>query len=375
MGANAGVDVEVVVVGAGVVGLAIAQRLAASGREVLVLEREAAIGQHASSRNSEVMHAGLYYPPGSLKARLCRQGLELLYDWCAERQVPYAPIGKLLVATSELELPALDALERNARDNGVELQWLDAQQVQHLEPQVKAVAGLFSPRTGIVDSHALMQSYEAALLQHSGQLLLHTEVQRVTPMGRFLRVAGQSAGQSFELSCNWLINAGGLFAQTLAARIEGYAAASIAPIHYCQGRYYSYSACSPFRHLVYPMPEPQAAGLGVHATLDLQGRLRFGPDVRYTDQVDYGVDEQLAAAFGQAIQRYWPACDPERLQPDYAGVRAKLSGPGEPAADFLIHNEHTHGVPGVISLLGIESPGLTASLALAAEVATQMDNL
>ncbi len=370
-----GADIEVVVVGAGVVGLAIAQRLAAHGREVLVLEQEAAIGQHASSRNSEVIHAGLYYPPGSLKARLCRQGLELLYDWCAERQVPCAPIGKLLVATSEAELPALAALERNARANGVALQPLDAQQVRRLEPQVKAVAGLFSARTGIVDSHALMQSYETVLLQHGGQVLLHTEVQRVTSAGSLLRVTGQSAGQSFDLDCCWLINAGGLFAQTLPSCIEGYAAVSVPPMHYCQGRYYSYAGRSPFRHLVYPMPEPQAAGLGVHATLDLQGRLRFGPDVRYIDQVDYRVDEQLGKAFGQAIQRYWPACDIDRLQPDYAGVRAKLSGPDEPAVDFLIHTSHTHGVPGVISLFGIESPGLTASLALAEEVATRMDNL
>ena len=368
-------DVEVVVVGGGVIGLAIAQRLAAGGREVLVLEQEAATGQHASSRNSEVIHAGLYYPPGSLKARLCRKGQELLYDWCAARQVPCAPIGKLLVATSEAELPALKALARNAQANGVELQPLNAQQVQHLEPQVKAVAGLFSPRTGIVDSHALMQSYEVELLQHGGQLLLHTQVQRVTAKAGLLQISGHSAGQPFELHSRWLINAGGLFAQSLASRIDGYTVASVPPLHYCQGLYYSYAGRSPFRHLVYPMPEPQAAGLGVHATLDLQGQLRFGPDVRYTEQLDYQLDESLGAAFGQAIQRYWPACEVARLQPGYTGVRAKLSGPDEPAADFMLHSSDVHGVPGVISLFGIESPGLTASLALAEEVATRMDNL
>lgn len=370
-----GADVDTVVVGAGVVGLAVAQHLAASGRDVLVLEQEPATGQHASSRNSEVIHAGLYYPPGSLKARLCRQGLELLYDWCDARNVPYQAIGKLLVATREAELPALNDLERNALANGVSLQRLTAEQVQHLEPELNAVAGLYSPRTGIIDSHALMQSYEVALQQQGGQLLLHTHVQRVICEAGLLRISGCSAGQPFEVRSRWLINAGGLFAQTLASRIDGYPADLIPPMHYCQGRYYSYAGRSPFRHLVYPMPEPDAAGLGVHATLDLQGRVRFGPDVRYIDGVSYQVDPTLGPAFAQAIRRYWPGCHVDRLQPDYAGVRAKLSGLGEPASDFMIHTPDTHGVVGVISLFGIESPGLTASLALAEEVATRMDKL
>lgn len=368
-------DSEVVVVGAGVVGLAIAQRLAVSGREVLVLEQEGWPGQHASSRNSEVIHAGLYYPPGSLKARLCRQGQALLYRWCAEHRVPHQRIGKLLVATSADELPALEKLRGNAAANGVELQPQNAQQLRRLEPDLRAVAGLLSPTTGIIDSHALMQSFEAVLLGHGGQLCLHTRVEQVRREPGLFRVHGNSAGENFSLSCRYLINAGGLFAQQLAGRVAGYAAASIPALYPCQGRYYSYAGRSPFRHLIYPMPEPGTAGLGIHATLDLQGQLRFGPDVRYAAALDYQIDPGLADTFARAIRRYWPDCRSERLQPGYTGVRAKLSGPGEAAADFLIHGPETHGVPGLVSLFGIESPGLTASLALAEEVATSLDKL
>ncbi|EZQ19489.1 MULTISPECIES: NAD(P)/FAD-dependent oxidoreductase [Halopseudomonas] len=368
-------DTEIIVVGAGVVGLAVAQRLAAAGREVLVLEQENWLGQHASSRNSEVVHAGLYYPPGSRKALLCRQGQALLYRWCEEHQVPCRRIGKLLVATSPDELPALEKLRANAAANGVELQPLNEQQLRRLEPELRAVAGLHSPTTGIIDSHALMQSFEAMLLHYGGQLCLNTRVEHVRREPSLLRVHGVSAGESFSVSCRYLINAGGLFAQQLAGRVEGYAAASIPPLYPCQGRYYSYAGRSPFRHLIYPMPEPGTAGLGIHATLDLQGQLRFGPDVRYTAALDYQVDPGLADTFARAIRRYWPDCRSERLQPGYTGVRAKLSGPGEAAADFLIHGPDIHGIAGFISLFGIESPGLTASLALAEEVATSLDKL
>ncbi|MEZ2743747.1 NAD(P)/FAD-dependent oxidoreductase [Halopseudomonas bauzanensis] len=368
-------DTEVIVVGAGVIGLAIAQRLATAGREVLVLEQEGWLGQHASSRNSEVIHAGLYYSPGSRKARLCRQGQALLYRWCAEHQVPHQRIGKLLVASSADELPALEKLRGNAATNGVELEPLNAQQLRTLEPELQAVAGLHSPTTGIVDSHALMQSFETVLRQHGGQLCLHTRVEHVRRERSLLRVSGISAGEDFSASCRYLINAGGLFAQQLAGQVEGYAADSIPPLYPCLGRYYSYAGRSPFRHLIYPMPEPGTAGLGIHATLDLQGQLRFGPDVHYTAALDYRVDGSLADAFARAIRRYWPGCRSERLQPGYTGVRAKLSGPDVAAADFLIHGPETHGVPGLISLFGIESPGLTASLALAEEVATSLDKL
>ncbi len=361
-------DVEIVVVGAGAVGLAIAARLAQAGHEVLVLEQEAWAGQHASSRNSEVIHAGLYYPPGSLKAQACRRGRDLLYAWCAAYQVPHRALGKLLVAVSTEELPALARLHANAAANGVELQQLSAAQLHAREPAVRGVAALYSPLTGIVDSHALLQSFEAQLQQGGGALQLHTRVERVARIGQQFQLCGQSAGEAFELSCQWLINSGGLFAQQLSQSIAGLPPASIPPLYWCQGRYFAYQGQSPFSHLIYPMPEANTAGLGVHATLDMAGQLRFGPDVRYLDQLDYQVDAQLRDDFAHAIQRYWPDCQPERLTPAYAGIRAKLSGPGEPVADFQLQDGRALGLPGLINLYGIESPGLTASLALAEQV-------
>lgn len=368
-------DIDSVVAGAGLVGLAIAAQLAARGQSVLVLEQENWPGQHASSRNSEVIHAGIYYPAGSLKAELCRSGRDQLYAWCAARGVAHRQIGKLVVAVNAAEVPALHQLQQRAAANGVDLQWLDAAAVADREPQLRAVAGLFSPLTGIIDSHGLMQSYEAALQQQGGQLLCQTRLERVETRGNNLQLHGTSAGASFSLSCRYLINAAGLFAQQLAQCIEGLPATSIPPLQLCQGRYFSYAGQSPFQHLVYPMPEPGNAGLGVHATLDMAGQLRFGPDVAYCDSIDYRVDEGLREHFAQAISRYWPACDAARLQPAYSGIRAKLSGPGEPPEDFVIQDHCTHGVHGLINLYGIESPGLTASLALASRVASRLQRL
>ncbi|WP_339651065.1 NAD(P)/FAD-dependent oxidoreductase [Halopseudomonas pelagia] len=368
-------DCEIVVVGAGVVGLAIAQRLARGGHEVMVLEQEAWPGQHASSRNSEVIHAGIYYPPGSLKARLCRQGRDLLYAWCAEFGVTHQPIGKLLVAIETAELPALQGLQANAQANGVALQALDAAEVRAREPALRAVAGLLSPLTGIVDSHALMDSYAVALQQAGGMLQCRTRVHRVQRVAGGLQLSGDSVGQAFSLSCRRLINCGGLFAQALAAEVEGMAVEHIPALHLCQGQYFAYRGASPFSHLVYPMPEANAVGLGVHATLDLGGQVRFGPDVRYQTQLDYAMDESRRDAFAVAVQRYWPECEAEKLVPAYAGVRAKLSAAGEPAVDFVIQDSSTHAVPGLINLFGIESPGLTASLALAEEVASRLKSL
>lgn len=369
------VDSEVVVVGGGVVGLAIAQRLARGGYEVLVLEQEVWPGQHASSRNSEVIHAGIYYPPGSRKARLCREGRDLLYAWCAEYDVAHRPVGKLLVAVEEAERPALQVLRANALANGVALQALTAAELHAREPAVQGVAALFSPLTGIIDSHALMGSYEAALQQAGGALQCRTRVDRVQHSADGLLLSGDSAGDAFSLTCRYLINCGGLFAQALAASTEGLAAQHIPPLHLCQGQYFAYRGASPFTHLVYPMPEANATGLGVHATLDLGGQLRFGPDVRYQPQLDYAMDESRREAFAGAVQRYWPACQADRLVPAYAGVRAKLSAAGEPAVDFIIQDHSVHAVPGLINLFGIESPGLTASLALAEEVATLLKSL
>ncbi|WP_341707738.1 NAD(P)/FAD-dependent oxidoreductase [Halopseudomonas sp.] len=363
-------DVDLVVIGAGVVGLAVAQRMARGGRSVLVLEQESSFGQHCSSRNSEVIHAGIYYAPGSLKAQLCRQGRDLLYDWCRTHAVPHRALGKLLVAVTKDEIPALKQLQANAAANGVELHWQSAEDVAAREPQVRAVAGLFSPLTGIVDSHALMQSFEAALQSRGGELCCNTRVDALEAIPGGLRVTGTSAGESFAVSARQVVNAGGLFAQQLQKAVG---AAAIPALSLCQGRYFNYSGRSPFSHLVYPMPEANAAGLGVHATLDLGGQLRFGPDVRYLDQLDYQVDDGLRDAFATAIRRYWPDCDAARLQPAYAGVRPKLSGPGEPPRDFVIQDQSVHGIDGLVSLFGIESPGLTASLALAEQVAARLD--
>ena len=364
-------DFDLIVIGAGVVGLALAQHMARAGRSVLVLEQEDWIGQHSSSRNSEVIHAGIYYPPGSLKARLCVAGRDLLYAWCKQYAVPHRRIGKLLVAVTPEEIPALERLQANAASSGVALRWLDAAQVRAMEPEVRAVAGLFSAQTGIVDSHALMQSFEAALQSAGGSLICRSQVQRIVPCGAGLAVEGMSGSDPFRLTARQVVNAAGLFAQQLQQSVTG--VRQVPPVHWCQGRYFAYAGSSPFRHLVYPMPEVNTAGLGVHATLDMGGQLRFGPDVRYVDQLDYAVDEKCRQPFAAAVQRYWPGCDPQRLQPAYAGVRAKLSGAGEPVMDFVLQDQTTHDVKGLVSLFGIESPGLTASLALAEEVGRMLD--
>ncbi|MGS6472143.1 NAD(P)/FAD-dependent oxidoreductase [Pseudomonas aeruginosa] len=363
-------DVDVLVVGAGALGLACAARLAEAGHGVLVAERERLVGSHTSSRNSEVIHAGLYYPPGSLKADLCLEGRERLYAWCARHGVGHRRIGKLLVAVEENERERLQALAANARACGVDdLMPLDGTTLRALEPQVRGVAALLSPSTGIIDSHAYLQSLQAVAERHGAQLALDTRVDRLERHAGGWRAEGQSVGEAFRLRAGWVVNAGGLFAQALAQRTEGLDPRLVPAMHLCQGRYFSYSGRSPFRHLVYPMPEARTAGLGIHATLDLGGQLRFGPDVNYVDNLDYRVDESLRPAFAQVISRYFPGIDPRRLAAGYAGIRPKLGGPGEPAADFIIQTPAEHGLPGLVNLFGIESPGLTASLALAERVA------
>lgn len=361
-------DIDILIIGAGAVGLACAARLAAPGRSVLVVEAERLIGSHTSSRNSEVIHAGIYYPPGSLKAELCLEGRERLYSWCATHDVPHSRIGKLLVAVEDAELGKLEALNANARASGVhDLQPLDAAQLHATEPAVRGVGALLSPSTGIIDSHAYMLSLQHAAENQGAQLVLDTRIDRLHRATDGWIAEGVSVGEPFSLQAAVVINAGGLFAQQLAANTEGLA--GIPPLHLCQGRYFTYSGRSPFSHLIYPMPEANTAGLGVHATLDLGGQLRFGPDVRYLDAIDYVVDDQLREPFAQAIRRYFPGVDPQRLQAGYAGIRPKLSAAGEPAADFVIQTVSDHGQRGLINLFGIESPGLTASLAIAERVA------
>ena len=356
---------DILIIGAGALGLACAARLAQPGRRILILEREGLIGSHTSSRNSEVIHAGLYYPPGSLKAELCREGRERLYAWCAQHQVGHRRIGKLLVAVEPAELGKLESLQANARACGLaELPTLDSTQLAHREPSLRGIAALHSPDTGILDSHAYLQSLLGVAEQRGAELILHSRVDRLQRQNGHWLVHGHSQGEAFSLSADWVINAAGLFAQALAQHTEGLNATLIPRLQLCQGRYFSYRGRSPFQQLIYPMPEANTAGLGIHATLDLAGQLRFGPDVHYLEQIDYKVDEQLRPTFARAISRYFPGLDPERLQPAYSGVRPKLSGPGEPAADFVIQSQHEHGLSGLINLFGIESPGLTSSMAI-----------
>ena len=360
------VDIECVVVGAGVVGLAVARALARSGREVILVEAGEGIGVGISSRNSEVIHAGIYYPSGSLKAQLCVEGKQRLYAFCDERGVGYQRLGKLIVATDDDQRGALQKLLEQGARNGVDdLQWLDANQARDLEPALSCVAALWSPSTGIVDSHALMLALQADAEAAGVSMAFHTPLMsaRCSERGFELQMGGV---QPMTLSCRELINCAGLSAPQVASRIEGLSSQHVPTARLCKGSYFSFSGRAPFRHLVYPAPE--SAGLGVHMTLDLGGQARFGPDVEWVDHVDYRVDPRRADGFYEAIRRYWPALPDDSLQPAYSGVRPKITGPTEPAADFIISDPSTHGVPGLVNLFGIESPGLTSCLALAERV-------
>ena len=360
-------EVEAVVVGAGIIGLAAARALALAGHEVVVLERAYTIGFETSSRNSEVIHGGLYYPQGSLKATACVAGRHRLYAYSAERGVPHARLGKLIVATSEEEIPGVEKIEMAARANGVDnLEWLSAAEARRLEPELNCVAALLSPSTGIIDSHALMLAYRGEAEDNGAVVAFRAPLLsgRVLGNGGFeLRVGGD---QPATLCCRLLVNAAGLHAPALARAIAGIPPASIPPAYFCRGVYFTLSGKTPFRHLIYPVPVP--GGLGVHITLDLAGQARFGPDVEWIDGVDYAVDPRRGDAFYAAVRHYWPGLRDGALQPGYAGIRPKISGPDEPAADFVVQGPEAHGVPGLVNLYGIESPGLTASLPLADEV-------
>ena len=363
---DAAYDADAVVIGAGVVGLAVASELAARGRDVLVLEAHNAIGTATSSRNSEVIHAGIYYPEGSLKARWCVEGKALLYDFCKRYAVPHRRVGKVIVAVADDELPVLEGYARAALANGAgRLQPLDADQVHRLEPAVRAVAGLYSESTGIIDSHAYMLALHGRLQAHGGMLALLTPVLggAADANGVTLQTAGATPMQ---LRARWVINSAGLHAPDVARAISMPVAVSLPVASYAIGHYYSYAGPSPFKHLVYPMAV--AGGLGVHVTLDLAGVARFGPDVRWLDELNYAFDDAQRMHFVQAIERYFPALDRRRLHPGYTGIRPKINSAREPAADFQLLTPAETGAP-ILHLLGIESPGLTASLAIARAVA------
>jgi L-2-hydroxyglutarate oxidase LhgO len=354
-----------------VVGLAVGRALAQAGREVIVLEAESRPGSGISSRNSEVIHAGIYYAPGSLKAHLCRRGRELLYDYLRASGIPHEPCGKLIVATDADEIATLERLLSTSLANGVDdLRWLSRGEACCLEPELACVAALLSPSTGILDSHAFMLSLETDAVAYGAALALNTRVRRGWAENDriVLEMAEKDQGR---LACRFLVNAAGLGATALARAIAGVPAASIPTLHLAKGSYFALSGRAPFSRLVYPVPEQ--AGLGVHFTRDLAGRGRFGPNVEWVDAIDYDVDASQANGFEAAIRRYWPAIRAGALHPDYAGVRPKLHGPGEPAADFVIQGPAIHGIHGLVNLFGIESPGLTASLAIAERVVTLLD--
>ncbi len=366
------IELDAVVVGGGVIGFSVARELAMAGREVTVLEAESLPGMHASSRNSEVIHAGLYYATGSLKAKHCVAGRAALYAYCEARGVAHARVGKLLVATSEQEIPLLERLEQQARSNDVnDLSWLDARDIERLEPNVRAVRGLFSPSTGIVDSHALLAAFKSDAEAHGAVVSFRSRVSGGSILGpnQFELTLGDS--DATQLRCRSVVNAAGLFAPELARALRGFPAALVPRGGFAKGHYFTLSGPSPFRHLVYPMPEP--GGLGIHVTLDLGGQARFGPDVSFVDAVDYTFDASRETHFVQAIRRYFPGLEPSRLSPGYTGIRAKLDPSATGFSDFVMQGPEIHGVTGLVQLFGIESPGLTASLSLASAVRRKLE--
>lgn len=365
--------VDTVVVGAGAVGLAVAQELARTGREVLVLETADQFGAGTSSRNSEVIHAGIYYEPGSLKARLCVEGKALLYAWCAERNVSHRRCGKLIVATEAGQRTALSRIEQRAIAAGVEdLRWLDGEEARALEPALRCESALSSPSTGIVDSHGLMLSLLGAAEDHGASLACRSRVTGVEVRPGEFRLSVDVDGDPIPLACRELVNSAGLGAVALARTIDALPAGEIPQAWMAKGNYFSLQGRCPFSRLIYPIPNE--AGLGVHLTLDLGGQGRFGPDVEWIREENYHVDPVRGEGFEDEIRRYWPGLPAGALQPAYAGIRPKIAGPGEAAADFVLSSEADHGLRGLVNLFGIESPGLTSSLAIARRVRTLLDD-
>ena len=373
----AGQDAEVVVVGGGVIGLSTAAALACAGRSVVLIERREALARETTARTSEVIHAGLYYPPGSLKARLCVSGRIALYERCERLRIPHRRIGKLIVATSEEEIAKLESIARRAQENGVtSLRLIDAREVTHREPSVRCLAALHSPETGIVDAHALCLSYAAEAEEHGAVIALCSEVRSIEHNGGLYRVEAIGAdGETSRISCAAVVNAAGLAGDRLA-ELAGFDVDALGyRLRFCKGDYFSLQPGSPVRvdTLVYPVPA--GSGLGIHATLDLGGRIRFGPDSEVVDRIHYAIDPSKAAAFGSAVRRFLPAVEDRHLAPDYAGVRPQLAAPRESFRDFVVNEESAAGWPGFVNLIGIESPGLTAAPAMASLVTELLRSL
>jgi L-2-hydroxyglutarate oxidase LhgO len=368
---QSGFDFDAAVVGAGVVGLACGWALARRGLSTVVLEKEAAIGQGVSSRNSEVIHAGFYYPAGSLKARLCVEGRRALYAFLERHGVAFDRCGKLLVATSEEEVPVIEALHQRGLANGVEgLEQLTSAQARALEPQLSCTGAILSPESGVVDSHGYMLALQGEIEAHGGVVALRTPFEAARPLdggGFRVRTGGEAPA---EFATARLVIAAGLGAQGAAAAIEGFPADLIPGLHLGKGVYFSLAGPAPFRRLIYPTPAP--GSLGCHYRRDLGGQARIGPDLEYVDHESYGVDPARAAGFYDEVRRYWPGLKDGALEPDYAGERPKLHGPGEPQPDFRIDGPPAHGLPGLVALFGIESPGLTSSLAIGEEAASRL---
>ena len=359
--------VECVVIGAGVVGLAVARRLAMVGREVVIVERWDTIGTETSSRNSEIIHAGIYYAKDSLKARFCVVGKHALYDYCASHGVHHDRCGKLIVATADDQLAELERLKGVAAGNGVpDLEWRTPAEVAELEPNVFCVGALISPSTGIIDSHSLMLAYQGDAEGAGAVLAFQSPVLggRVEDDGIVLDIGG---AEPATIKAEIVVNAAGLSAQAIAREIAGIPAETIPPIYYAKGNYFTLGGRSPFNRPIYPVPGQ--ASLGVHSTVDMGGQVKFGPDVEWIDTIDYDVDSSRAEVFYEVIRKYYPALEDGALQPGYCGIRPKLQAPGEPAKDFVVQGREIHGIDGLVNLYGIESPGLTSSLALADRVA------
>lgn len=361
---------DCVVIGAGVIGLGVARALALKGREVLVLEKNEYIGMETSSRNSEVIHAGIYYAPGSLKARLCVEGRRRLYDFCEARGVAYQKTGKLIVATHEGQLGDLHAILQNGLANGVfDLRLVESGEAKEMEPHLTCIAAIHSPSSGIIDTHALMLALQGEAESKGALFAFGAKVERIilTSKGFTLEIGGR---ERTTLTCNALVNAAGLYAVPVAEKIIGLPNQFIPKARFAKGNYFRLSGPSPFRRLIYPIPQP--GGLGIHVTHDLAGQARFGPDVEWIDEIEYAVDSSRATQFYTAIRRYWPQLPDGALQADYAGIRPKIEMNGEIQNDFIISGPAGHSVADLVNLFGIESPGLTCVLSLADEVVARL---